>query len=127
MTRVLLIGYDPDAVDFSDPALPPGMDAGKIAAGIERGLKAMRDRGWEAEFCSIRPDDAAGPTVSRWLAASSYDCVVIGGGVRLSSTAVAVFETVVDAIRKAAPETPIAFNTRPDDTAEAALRRLPAG
>ncbi|WP_430913310.1 hypothetical protein [Methylobacterium sp. sgz302541] len=52
---------------------------------------------------------------------------MIGGGVRLSSIAVAVFETVVDAIRKAAPETPIAFNTRPDDTAEAALRRLPAG
>jgi hypothetical protein len=25
MTRILLVGYDPDAVDFSDPALPPGM------------------------------------------------------------------------------------------------------
>ncbi|GEP08376.1 hypothetical protein MGN01_02210 [Methylobacterium gnaphalii] len=37
MTRVLLIGYAPDAVDFSDPALPPGMNANKIAAGIEVG------------------------------------------------------------------------------------------
>jgi len=24
MTRVLLLGYDPETVDFSDPALPPG-------------------------------------------------------------------------------------------------------
>jgi hypothetical protein len=26
MTRVLLVGYDPESVDFSDPALPPGDD-----------------------------------------------------------------------------------------------------
>src|SRR5690349_11003887 len=25
MTRILLVGWEPDAVDFSDPALPPGM------------------------------------------------------------------------------------------------------
>ena len=35
MTRVMLVGYDPDTVDFSDPALPPGMNAEKIRAGIE--------------------------------------------------------------------------------------------
>jgi hypothetical protein len=27
MTRVLLVGLQPEAVDYSDPALPPGMDA----------------------------------------------------------------------------------------------------
>ena len=27
MARVLIIGIDPDEVDFSDPSLPPGMDA----------------------------------------------------------------------------------------------------
>jgi hypothetical protein len=25
MMRVLLVGYDPEAVDFSNPALPPGI------------------------------------------------------------------------------------------------------
>jgi len=34
MARVLLLGYDPDTVDFSDPALPPGMTAEKVHAGI---------------------------------------------------------------------------------------------
>ena len=39
MTRILLLGYDPDAVDFSDPALPPGMTADKVRAGIEVAMK----------------------------------------------------------------------------------------
>jgi hypothetical protein len=34
MKRVLLIGFDPATVDFSDPALPPGMTAEKIHAGV---------------------------------------------------------------------------------------------
>ena len=124
MTRVVLIGYDPDAVDFSDPALPPGLTAQKIRDGIELGLRQMRERGWEADFCSIRPDDTAGPTVERHLASKAYDCVVIGGGVRLSQRTVAIFEAVLDAVRRVAPTTPIAFNTRPEDSADAAARRL---
>ena len=34
MKRVLFVGFDPATVDFSDPALPPGMTAEKIHAGI---------------------------------------------------------------------------------------------
>jgi len=40
MTRVLLLGYDPETVDFSDPALPPGMTVEK--AGIAIALEAVR-------------------------------------------------------------------------------------
>jgi hypothetical protein len=29
MKRVLFVGFDPATVDFSDPALPPGMTAGE--------------------------------------------------------------------------------------------------
>ena len=31
MARVLLIGYDPETVDYSNSALPPGMTADKLA------------------------------------------------------------------------------------------------
>lgn len=124
MTRVLLIGYDPEAVDFSDPALPPGMDAEKISAGIALGLAQMRDRGWDPELCIIRPDDAAGPTVKQKLTAQAFDCVVIGGGVRLATKGLEIFEVVINAVREAAPNTPIAFNTRPDNSADAAARWL---
>jgi hypothetical protein len=127
MTRILLLGYDPDTVDFSDPALPPGMKAEKIHAGIEVAMKQFALRGWEADVGFIRPDESAGLTVERQLASASYDCVVIGAGVRLPPRLLSIFEVVVNAVRKAAPRAAIAFNTRPEDSADAAARCLSSG
>jgi hypothetical protein len=127
MMRVLLLGYDPETVDFSDPALPPGMTIEKVHAGIAVALKQFADHGWEADVGFIRPDETAGPATERQLASKSYDCVVIGAGVRLPPRRLAVFEAVVNAVHKAAPGAAIAFNTRPDDSADAAARWLPAG
>ncbi len=81
--RVLLVGYDPETVDFSNPALPAGMSIERIRAGIALALKQMTDRGWEGDLCFIRPDGTAGQTVERHLASANYACVVIGAGVRL--------------------------------------------
>ena len=122
MKRVLLIGLDPATVDFSDPALPPGMTAEKIHAGVKLALADMGERGWHAENCFINPDETAVPTVERCLSGGRYDCVVIGAGVRLPPSRLALFEAVVNAIHRAAPQTAIAFNTRPDDTGAAASR-----
>jgi hypothetical protein len=127
MTRILLVGYDPETVDFSDPALPPGMTIEKIRAGLAVALEQFAARGWEAEVGLIRPDETAGPTVEHQLASKSYDCVVIGAGVRLPPRSLALFEAVVNAVHKAAPGAAIAFNTRPDDSADAAARWLSAG
>jgi len=127
MTRVLLLGYDPETVDFSDPALPPGMTAEKVRAGIAVAMKQFAERGWDADVGFIRPDETVGPTVERQLASKSYDCVVIGAGVRLPPRGLALFEAVINAVHKAAPGAAIAFNTRPDDSADAAARWLVAG
>jgi hypothetical protein len=67
MTRVLFVGEHPETVDFSDPALPPGMSVEKIRAGIEVAMKEFAARGWEADLGLIRPDETAGPTVERLL------------------------------------------------------------
>jgi len=123
MARVVLVGFDPDTVDFSNPALPPGMSAEKVNAGIALALKAMGDRGWEADVCLIRPDETAGQTVERHLAAANYACVVIGAGVRRPPPqGLALFEAVINAVHRATPTTAIAFNTRPEDSADAAAR-----
>jgi hypothetical protein len=126
MTRVLFVGLEPETVDFSDPALPPGLSAEKIHAGIAVAMRRMAERGWLAELCLVRPDETAGPTLERRLAAATYDCVVIGGGVRLPPKNLPLFEILVNAVRKAAPDASIAFNTRPEDTADAAARWLKA-
>jgi hypothetical protein len=122
MKRVLLVGFNPATVDFSDPALPPGMTAEKIHAGVKVALANMAERGWLAENCFINPDDTAAPTVEQCLTSHPYDCVVIGAGLRLPPSRLGLFEAVVNAIHRAAPQAAIAFNTRPDDTGAAAAR-----
>jgi len=67
MTRILLLGLDPETVNFSDPALPPGMTAEKVRAGIAAAVKQFTDRGWESDVGSIRPDETAGPAVEGLL------------------------------------------------------------
>lgn len=122
--RVVLVGYVPEAVDFSDPALPSGMTAEKIHAGIAVAMQQFADRGWEADVCLIRPDETAGPTVERQLSSKKYDCVVIGAAVRLPPRGLGFFEIVINAVQKTAPKASIAFNTVPQDTADAAARWL---
>jgi hypothetical protein len=127
MTQVLFVGYDPETVDFTDPALPPGMTVEKIRAGITVALQQFSARGWECEVGYIRPDETAGPAVEHLLASTNYDCVVIGAGVRLPPRRLAIFEAVLNAVHKGAPGAVIAFNTRPEDSADAAARWLRAG
>lgn len=122
MKRVLLVGLDPATVDFSDPALPPGMNAERIHAGVQVALADMAERGWQTENCFINPDETAVPTVERRLAEGRYDCVVIGAGVRLPPSRLVLFEALVNAIHRAAPGAALAFNTRPEDTGTAAAR-----
>jgi hypothetical protein len=48
--------------------------------------------------------------------------VVIGAGLRLPPNRLVLFEAVVNAIHRVAPQAAIAFNTRPDDSGAAAAR-----
>jgi len=124
MTRILFIGQKPDTVDFSDPALPPGFDAAKINAGIAIAVQTIEARGWQVDPCMIAPDDTGLAHIEHHLRSQSYDCVVIGGGLRLPPKSLALFEQVINVVHRVAPGAAIAFNTRPEDTAEAAARQI---
>ena len=121
--RVLFVGQTPETVDFSDPALPPGFNAEKIHAGIEVGMQQMTARGWKADLCLVDPETAAA-TLEKQLSGTAYDCVVIGGGLRIPPKSLVLFERLVNVVRRTAPAASIAFNTRPEDTADAAGRWL---
>jgi hypothetical protein len=71
----------------------------------------------------LRPPDGDGAS-ARLLVAATYDCVVIGAGLRLPPKNLLLFETVVNTMHKAAPNSAIAFNTVPQDSADAAARWL---
>ena len=122
MMRVLFVGQIPETVDYSDPALPPGLNAEKIYAGIDVAAAKIAEKGWLGDICNIAPDDDGIATLEKQLASATYDCVVVGGGLRLPPKGLLMFEKVVNSIHKTAPGAAIAFNTRPEDTAEAADR-----
>ena len=124
MTRILFVGQKPETVDFSDPALPPGFDAEKINAGIAVAVAKIGERGWQGDTCMITPDEAGRAMLEKTLKGVA---VVIGGGLRIPPKSLALFEMVVNAVHKAAPAATIAFNTRPEDTAEAVARQLNPG
>ena len=124
MKRVLFVGQKPETVDFSDPALPPGFNAEKIQAGIDLAASLIAERGWHGDLCMITPDDAGLAMLKSQLQAAPYDCVVVGGGLRLPPKSLLLFERVINAIHEAAPTAAIAFNTSPPDTADAAARWL---
>jgi hypothetical protein len=127
MTRILLVGQEPETVDFSDPALPPGFNAEKIHAGIAVALRQITEHGWHADLCLVRPDGTAPATLERQLVTNVYDCVVIGGGIRIPPKSLLLFEALINVVHKVAPGAAIAFNTRPEDSADAAARWLKGG
>jgi hypothetical protein len=98
------------------------MSAEKIRADLGLALKQMTARGWDGDLCLIRPDETAGQTVQHHLASANYAC---GAGVRLPPQGLSLFEAVVNAVHRATPNAAIAFNTRPEDSADAAARWLP--
>jgi len=122
--RVLIIGEKPDMVDFSDPAIPPGMDAAKVQAGLDAAMRALRERGHEAELALTTTAEAAAGEVAAALAGKRFDCVVVGAGLRIVPAMTPIFEAVINALREHAPEARLAFNLSPQDSADAAERQL---
>jgi hypothetical protein len=122
--RVLFVGQAPETVDFTDPSLPPGFNAEKIQAGIDIAHAAMAEQGWAGDLCMIAPDASGIAMLEKQLAVTAYDCVVIGAGLRIPPKTLGLFETVVNAVHTCAPGAAIAFNTHPEDTADAAARWL---
>jgi hypothetical protein len=117
--RVLVIGLDPYRV-------PGPWDPEPVATAIEDGRRQFREHGVPAEFCLVGLDgsDDVDAVVASALRTGPWACVVVGGGVRSDAD---LCERVIGLVRRYAPDAPIAFNSTPSDTYEAAARRLSSG
>ncbi|TCC25303.1 hypothetical protein [Kribbella speibonae] len=120
-TRVLVIGLDPYRV-------PGPWDPEPVATGIQVGMADFAAHGVGAQTCLVGLDgsDDIESVVRAALAAQSWECVVIGGGIRRNEEQLELFERIVNLTRQHAPDAAIAFNSRPDDTYHAAARWLNA-
>lgn len=112
--RVLVVGLDPYRV-------PGPWDPQPVAEGIEAGRTRFAEHGVGVEFCLVGLDgsDDIEAVVTAVLRARSWECVVIGGGVRGDDE---LFEQVVNLVRRHAATAAIAFNSTPADTFDAAAR-----
>jgi len=89
-------------------------------------MTALANRGFHAEACLVGLDgsDNIKTGVTASLQARSWDCVVVGGGIRHPEEQLALFESIINLIRQHAPQAAIAFNHTPQDLADAVARSL---
>ena len=114
--RVLVVGLDPAKI--------PGWDPEPVVAAIARGQARFEEHRIDADYCLVVPDEGAEGVIVEALRGSEYACVVVGGGIRKHEPLLELFEKVVNLVRQHAPGAAIAFNSSPEDTADAALRWL---
>jgi len=116
---VLVIGIDPV---FADLSAHPEISADLVRAYIDQQIGRLRDLGYEVTSCLVDRGDTAETTVEAALRSRNYNCIVIGAGLREPAEFLLLFEKIINLVHQRAPNTPIAFNTNPADTAEAAQR-----
>lgn len=117
MTTALVIGFDPRTI--------PGFDPAPVLDGLARGRARYPELGIDAHEVLVDPAGDALAPITAALTARSYDCVVVGGGLRSSPEHLALFEEIVNLVHRHAPDAQIAFNRAPDDCAAAVRRRIP--
>lgn len=118
--KVLLIGLDPKVVDYA--SLPTHLDEPTLRASLEADERQLRELGYDASWLLTDRGETAVTLVTARLAAEKFDCILVGAGIRTTGPLFALFEKVVNAIHAGAPGAKIAFNTKPNDTAEAVQR-----
>ena len=122
--RVLVIGLDPELVDFSKPGYAPGMNAAKVHAGLASSKDQLTSLGYSVEMCLTDFGDTAGEVLQKHLSGKRFDCIMIGAGVRANPSNLLLFEKLVNVAHEHAPQAKFAFNTMPENTAEAIKRWL---
>ncbi|MCX5377051.1 hypothetical protein [Streptomyces sp. NBC_00091] len=116
MSSVLLIGYEPQAI--------PGIDAQGLRAALDKEMARFDEHGIDGRMALIAFDGEAEATLVAALTERPWDVVVVGAGIRKVEQLLPLFEQILNLVHRHAPQAAIAFNTRPDDTVEVALRRL---
>lgn len=115
---VLALGLDPEYVD---PSAFAGFTAAQVKAFIEVQLQRVRALGYVVESCLVDRGATAEAVVSQRLAAQSFDCILIGAGLR-APECLLLFEKLLNLIHSRAPDAKLCFNSTPADSAEAIQR-----
>jgi hypothetical protein len=117
--RLLLLGLDPDIVDYSKSPVP-GLTAAKVRSAVEADQAKLEALGYTVKTLYVDGGNTAEAVLADTLATGGYDCIMIGAGLRIVPPYFLLFEKLMNVIHQHAPaSTKLCFNTSPQDTAEA--------
>ena len=121
------IGLDPDVIDCSAPdfAQFAGLSTEKLRAANDDNVAGLRAAGYRVDNCLIDFGAAGADKARRWLAATKYDAVLIGAGVRLVAGNTLLFEAIVNAAHETQPGARFVFNRAAVATPEDIRRWYP--
>lgn len=122
MAAILIIGEDPKSIAPED--LPPGVTPETIRKALNGARESLQGQGHQAQILWTTSVERIADELANAVHGRDYDVLVIGAGLRMLPPMAAHFELLMNAIREHAPHARLAFNAKPDDTAEAAERQL---
>jgi hypothetical protein len=117
--QVVICGLAPEVVDYGRY---PSLTAERLMAALKADAGKLEALGYTVEFCLVSDVAAGDAQLANTLARGECDCVLIGAGVREDPEHFLLFEKLVNAAHRYAPDAKICFNTRPTDTTEAVRR-----
>jgi hypothetical protein len=118
--KVLMLGLDPKLVDYAH--LPVKLDEATLRTALAADEKRLGDLGYDAKWLLLDRGATAEMVVSAALKEKTFDCVLIGAGIRTVPPLFLLFEKLVNLLHEGAPHAKICFNTVPDDTAVSVQR-----
>jgi hypothetical protein len=116
---VLAIGLDPA---FADASRLGSQSAAVVRSYVAGQLELLQKRGYDVEVRLLTPRAGAEQVLSDTLTARTFDCVLIGAGLRVDPSQLLLFEKIINLVHALAPGARICFNTRPGDSVEAVQR-----
>ena len=118
--KVLMLGLDPKVVDYTHLAVK--LDEATLRAGLAADEKRLRDLGYDAKWLLLDRGETAEAVVAAALKEKTFDCVLVGAGIRTVSPMFLLFEKLINVVHEGAPRAKICFNTVPEDSAVSVQR-----
>ena len=81
--RVLLVGLDPDIVGYAKSPVP-GLTAAKVRTAVEAESAKLETLGYSVKSLYVDNGKTAEAVLTDALTTSTYECIMIGAGLRLS-------------------------------------------
>jgi hypothetical protein len=118
--KVLMLGLEPKFVDYSHLAVK--LDEATLRAGLAADEKRLRELGYDAKWLLIDRGETAEAVVAAALKEKTFDCVLVGAGIRTIAPMFLLFEKLINVVHEGAPHAKICFNTVPEDSAASVQR-----